>query len=255
MLNASVRPSLCAPARRIKTASIACAATFTWLMSGASAHAGDDYFLINGGAETGDLTGWGKSPSDAPIVATMHVVETAGTVTPQAGDFFFSFADSPQTGTVSLYQGAPLKPGTTSLFFTGWIQTEFEDTGEVFMRALDGSGNVLASGSAGPLSSGNLHWEEFAVRIQVPGGATSWEVELRGTLVTGTFINVFYDSMFLSIGIDSDLNFDGKVDGADLGLLLGAWGDCAPDGSCLADLNGDRVVDGADLGILLGAWT
>jgi hypothetical protein len=48
---------------------------------------------------------------------------------------------------------------------------------------------------------------------------------------------------------DPDLNGDGVVDGADLGLLLGAWGGSGP-----ADLNGDGVVDGADLGLLLGAW-
>lgn len=48
-----------------------------------------------------------------------------------------------------------------------------------------------------------------------------------------------------------DLNGDGVVDGADLGLLLGAW-DTADDA---ADLNDDGVVDGADLGLLLGAWS
>jgi hypothetical protein len=46
----------------------------------------------------------------------------------------------------------------------------------------------------------------------------------------------------------ADLNADGVTDGADLGLLLGAWG--SPD----ADLNGDGVTDGADLGLLLGQW-
>lgn len=51
-----------------------------------------------------------------------------------------------------------------------------------------------------------------------------------------------------------DLNSDGIVDGADLGLLLGAWGQ--PCGTpCSADLNDDNVVDGADLGLLLGGWT
>lgn len=218
-----------------------------------STHAGVDYFLINGGAETGDLTGWGKSPANAPIVATTHVVETAGTVTPQAGDYFFSFAASPQSGTITLFQGAPLKPGTTSLRFTGWVQTEFADTGEVILSALDESGEVVAANSTGPLNSGNLHWEEFQAFIMVPGAATSWLVELRGTLVTGTFVNVFYDSMFLSIGVDLDL--DGTVDGADLGILLGAWGDCPPEGFCPADFNGDGVVDGADLGLLLAEWT
>jgi hypothetical protein len=48
----------------------------------------------------------------------------------------------------------------------------------------------------------------------------------------------------------ADLTCDGIVDGADLGLLLGAWG--AAD--CLADLNHDGSVDGADLGLLLAAW-
>lgn len=46
-----------------------------------------------------------------------------------------------------------------------------------------------------------------------------------------------------------DLNGDGLVSGADLGLLLGAWG------SAGADLDGDGTTAGSDLGLLLGAWT
>lgn len=45
-----------------------------------------------------------------------------------------------------------------------------------------------------------------------------------------------------------DLNDDGVVTGADLGLLLAAWG---TDG---ADINGDGSTNGADLGLLLSAW-
>jgi len=48
----------------------------------------------------------------------------------------------------------------------------------------------------------------------------------------------------------ADLNFDGEVDGADLGLLLAAWGTADP----CADLSGDGVVSGADLGLLLAAF-
>jgi uncharacterized membrane protein len=48
-----------------------------------------------------------------------------------------------------------------------------------------------------------------------------------------------------------DLNRDDVVDGADLGILLAAWGPA--DGSS-ADLNGDGEVNGADLGLLLAAW-
>jgi len=48
----------------------------------------------------------------------------------------------------------------------------------------------------------------------------------------------------------ADLNGDGVVNGADLALLLGAWGTADP----IADLDGSGVVDGADLASLLGAW-
>ena len=47
-----------------------------------------------------------------------------------------------------------------------------------------------------------------------------------------------------------DLNEDGRVDGADMGLMLGSWGTSDPG----ADLDGDGDVDGADLGLLLGSW-
>ncbi|MBL9118733.1 MAG: lamin tail domain-containing protein [Phycisphaerae bacterium] len=49
----------------------------------------------------------------------------------------------------------------------------------------------------------------------------------------------------------ADLNNSGAVDGADLAILLGAWG---PGPGCPADLNASGAVDGADLAILLGAW-
>ena len=46
-----------------------------------------------------------------------------------------------------------------------------------------------------------------------------------------------------------DLNGDGVVNGADLGLMLSQWG--LPGN---ADLNADGIVNGADLGMLLAAW-
>jgi len=49
-----------------------------------------------------------------------------------------------------------------------------------------------------------------------------------------------------------DLNQDGAVDGIDLTLVLGFWGECA---GCVADINDDGVVDGNDLAIVLGAWS
>jgi probable HAF family extracellular repeat protein len=79
--------------------------------------------------------------------------------------------------------------------------------------------------------------------------------DIAGTMmVNGLFRAVVLAAVAQLVG---DLDGNGTVDGADLGLLLAAWGDC-PDGGpelCLADLDGNGSVDGADLGLLLGAWT
>ena len=52
-------------------------------------------------------------------------------------------------------------------------------------------------------------------------------------------------------GIIGDLNLDGFVNGADLGIFLALWGT----DSELGDLNNDGNCDGADLGVLAAAWT
>jgi len=49
-----------------------------------------------------------------------------------------------------------------------------------------------------------------------------------------------------------DLNGDGCVDHADLGILLSDW-DCTG-GDCPGDCDGDGDTDHADLGLLLGHW-
>jgi subtilisin family serine protease len=52
--------------------------------------------------------------------------------------------------------------------------------------------------------------------------------------------------------VAGDLTGDGRVDGADLGTMLGAWGTGGYD--CLADFDDNGTVGGSDLGVLLGAW-
>jgi hypothetical protein len=52
---------------------------------------------------------------------------------------------------------------------------------------------------------------------------------------------------------DIDLNLNGIVDGADLGVLLAFWGTVSP-AFPRADINGDGLVNGADLGIVLAFW-
>jgi hypothetical protein len=52
-------------------------------------------------------------------------------------------------------------------------------------------------------------------------------------------------------GLPGDLNADGVVSGADVGLLLAAWGALDSD----ADLDGDGVVAGGDIGLILAYWS
>ena len=90
-----------------------------------------------------------------------------------------------------------------------------------------------------------LRWSEAVTNVNVGGPAIGPD----GILVVcgiGTDLRAYQTPAPACPG---DLDGDGVVDGADLGLLLGAWGDVAP-----GDLNGDGVVDGADLGLLLGGW-
>jgi hypothetical protein len=51
----------------------------------------------------------------------------------------------------------------------------------------------------------------------------------------------------------ADLDGNGVVNGADLGLMLAGWGACGS--PCPGDLDGNGAVNGADLGLLLAAWS
>lgn len=68
-----------------------------------------------------------------------------------------------------------------------------------------------------------------------------------------TFMAIAPDKRSLCVG---DLTGDGLVDGADLGVILGGWGQSVAcfSGTQTGDLNGDLVVNGVDLAVLLGAW-
>jgi hypothetical protein len=70
---------------------------------------------------------------------------------------------------------------------------------------------------------------------------------------SGTGTVVLVDVMSLR---PADLNRDGRVDSADLGLMFANWGPqkTPPEGVRNPDLNGDGVVKGEDLALLLVDW-
>lgn len=98
---------------------------------------------------------------------------------------------------------------------------------------------------------------EFAERLAQCAalGAVALGTELfdfDGDFVIGAADrSAFRDRFEEEGGLWADIDGSGTVGGADLAILLGAWGS----GDCLADLDGDGIVGGADLATLLGAWT
>lgn len=97
--------------------------------------------------------------------------------------------------------------------------------------------------------NGNNQWRG-TMPAQAPGAAVQYWVtaaDFAGNVGTGP-VKAFTEGG--TPPIPGDLDGDGHVTGADLGALLGVWGQSGVP----ADLNHDGTVDGADLGIQLGNW-
>ncbi|MFO0875710.1 MAG: laminin B domain-containing protein [Phycisphaerales bacterium] len=132
---------------------------------------------------------------------------------------------------------------------------------------LDGGGTRLV---CSVVSSAPAAWTPFSVplaagpwRLTGPGGPLASAEEVQAAL---TQPDALYIRSEFRLGPDTarlddagvvapsplgDLNQDGLVNGADLGILLAAWGSS----DSVADLDCDGTVSGADLGVLLAGWT
>ena len=74
---------------------------------------------------------------------------------------------------------------------------------------------------------------------------------LAGDSSASDHLPLITDVRAITAPILGDLNGDGLVDGADLGLLLSAWNQASE----AYDLTGDGFVTGKDIGVMLAAWT
>jgi hypothetical protein len=108
--------------------------------------------------------------------------------------------------------------------------------------------NAGAEQSAPMRWNGNNQWRGV-VPAQANGASVQYwvtAVDFSGNTGTGP------TRAFNEAARPGDLDGNGVVNGADLGLLLAAWGTCGT--PCPGDLDGNGVVNGADLGLLLAAW-
>ncbi len=129
-----------------------------------------------------------------------------------------------------------------------WVTASAFGVQTVSSRALSADGSsawgakdvALPPGSKSRLAGMTLAGGSTAVAVWQ--GAASGGDDLFGQCVNSDG----------SLGVLGDMNGDGLVNGADLGILLASWGPCS---GCRADMNHDGVVDGADLGALLAQWS
>jgi hypothetical protein len=92
-------------------------------------------------------------------------------------------------------------------------------------------------------------WYDDAGSSSTFGRLNTWADCPSGATVTQSMSTLLAAACQWTVPNPADLNGDGTVNGADLGILLGGWNQAGA-----TDLNGNGTTDGADLGILLGAW-
>jgi hypothetical protein len=118
--------------------------------------------------------------------------------------------------------------------------------------ALNWRTNGGAAQSAAMRWNGNNQWRG-TIPAQDPSASVEYwvsAVDFAGNVGQGA------SRTFTEAGpppLPGDLDGNGVVNGADLGLLLAGWGTCGT--PCPGDLDGNGVVNGADLGLLLANWT
>lgn len=204
-------------------------------------------------------------PADGPSVATPGLTTSyyalnAPSVLPDFAlltpivEEIVPIVDFPSTGGV--FAGSGLADDVGAVF-TGWLDAPVAELYELFLESDDGSrlfigetlvvnndglhGMVEQSGLIGLAAGRHALRIEFFERGGGAGIFARWKREgTTKTIIPGTR---------LSHTSTADLNGDGIVDGADLGILLAAWGS-----SGSGDLDGNGVIDGADLGLMLAAW-
>ena len=157
--------------------------------------------LINGDAELGGLTGWGVSSYEIVYVVGSQLQGT-GTVYPNQGDYFFSFGKAPSSYAM-ISQSGLVQAGSASLTLGGFFQSEYfagaiNDSGIATITVFDEAGNELSTKSTPNMTSAAFHWIPFTVSTELAPNSYSWEVTLEGFLHYGSYVNSFYDDIYLT---------------------------------------------------------
>jgi hypothetical protein len=225
------------------------------------------YFTSAGGVAVGSIARWngaawfGLGQGVKDTVTAIHVlpcgdVAVGGTFN-MAGDFGAGrWARWSPTGVPSVVQhphewnGSAGSAVTLSAVcssgydFDGPVNFQWKRNGA---NVSDGPGGASPGGGTVSGAVGTLTASSTLTTLAITGAQWSdtGSYSVTFTNACGTIESV---AAAVSFGCPADLDGSGVVDGADLGLLLNAWG------AGTTDITGDGFVDGADLGRLLSSW-
>ena len=177
-----------------------CACLLTFITSLANAATLNTELVINGGAETGDTTGW----LSAGIDAVMATGFAAG-----FGSFVFTggggVASQTLTQTIDL-SGNAAQIDTNSIEAIFSIQLQSRSVGSALDQAsvdvsfLDGGGSVLDSYSfTDIINTALFDWNEYSDARTIANGARSIKIVLTSDRINGSSSDGFIDEVSLQI--------------------------------------------------------
>ncbi|WP_029654983.1 metallophosphoesterase family protein [Marinobacter daepoensis] len=166
--------------------------------------------LINGNAETGDLTGWTLESGAINVVSK---VKNPGFLAAAEGDYYFAGrgfgqgqpADcctekASQLVDVSEFQ-TQIDAGEAYLQLSAQITTwQSMDQPELTIELYDQNGNQIAWDNAGPYTSKTAkNWETITVLGQLPNNVRAVKVSIGGTRKQGSDNDIYFDDLSLNL--------------------------------------------------------
>lgn len=211
--------------------------------------------FAQGKIQRADLDG-----ANAQLLTTVGLHVNGIALDPGAGRMFYTVTSTDFLWSADLdaTNATPLVSSSSGLALGVAVDPEngrvyFSEVG-VQSADLDGSAiaPVVADSAAGialDLTKGMIYWANLTEgkikRAPIGGGAIE-------DVVTG-LDRPKRIAVLAAPPCPADINGDTLVDTADLGGLLGAFGNTGTPGTVFGDINEDGIVDTADLGILLGS--